>query len=521
MRRAVLLALVLAACTGGGPTEPNELLAKRRAAASADTVLTMTPATVASLVNETDTVIGKVTINGATCGNCAIAFRNLDSTKIKILSTFNPSGQSKPNGLVVKSLAAGTTGIRGGFKGKADTTAFTITAAPPPPDTVGVQAAQADALVETISVQTHIGYGGGVYDTKWTTVQAKLQELGVRHIREKMFADSQTVQRTRGLAPAIKLTAGCFPRGSDLSNASHCVGMANAYGTQTIDAFDAWNEVDNQAGFPSNWTSWQTTLWNTYQGNGTWASRPVLGNSLASAASADQVGSHPGILTHGNLHSYPYQGNGLPSNVTTSWVPQYNKIDGGKPDFVTETGYHTCPACNGIGVSELAQAKYTGRIFMEYWNAGIVRTNIYELMDEGTSTTDREDHWGLVRFDGTSKPSFTMVKNLIALLSDPGAPFTAGKLDYTLTNKDATTHTALFQKRNGHFYLAIWQEKLVYAPNTETDITNADDVVTLTLPSSMPWKTYKPLNGTSVVSSGTGSSVTLNVPDHVLIVEIG
>ncbi len=394
----------------------------------------------------------------------------------------------------------------------------TTTVPPQPQPDTGVQAVPADSFVGSMSVQTHLTYAS--YSGAWATVKARLLELGIRHVREQMFDNATAQSRMRELAAAgIRLTAGCWPVNGNTSSAAHCITRANAYGTGTIDAFDGWNEVDNKAGWPGNWYAWQSTLYRTLKADQTWKDRPVLGNSLAAASSADQVGLHPDVLDYGNLHSYPMgvDNTGNPSNVSAKWVPQWNKIDGGKPDFVTETGYHTCPSCTGIGVSELAQGKLTGRLWFEYWNAGILRTNFYELLDE-SDKAGREAHWGMLRSDGTPKPAFTVTKNLIALLSDAGSSLAPGRLAFTLTGPQAV-HQTLLQKRDGHFYLVLWQEVPVWNANAKTDIANPETPVDLLLGRSATLRLYRA--GTGVWSDlGTGSQFTVSVPDEVIVVEV-
>src|SRR5262245_42871747 len=121
------------------------------------------------------------------------------------------------------------------------------------------QAASADAFVNTISVQTHIGYPG-IYQTKWDEVRFRLLDLGVRHIRERMYENATVVQRTRDLAAnGVRLTAGCWPKDSDYTHAAHCLTQADAYGVETIEAFDGWNEVDGQPVtlWPTKYRQWQ------------------------------------------------------------------------------------------------------------------------------------------------------------------------------------------------------------------------------------------------------------------------
>lgn len=406
--------------------------------------------------------------------------------------------------------------------GVCDTAMVTISGST---STTGVLAVAADSFVRSLSVQTHLGYTGGVYDTQWPMVRARLLELGVRHIRERVFNSTTVVSRTKDLAAnGITLTAGCWPRqvngAFDLTSAAHCLTWANLYGPAAIDAFDGWNEVENQPGWPGNWYAWQARLYQAVKGDATWRTRPVLGNSLAHAASADQVGSHPEVLDKGNPHSYPMgvDNTGNPSNVAT-WLAQWNKIDGGKPDFVTETGYHTCPTCSGIGVSEKAQGKYAGRLWFEYWNRGIQRTNWYELIDQGVSATDREKNWGLLRNDGSPKPAFTVTRNLVAALSDTGPAFAPGRLDYAIGNASTAIHHTLLQKRDGRFYLALWQEVPVWNASAKADIANADRPVTLSLASPAMVMVYRPADGTTSIL-GQGTAFTVAVPDEVVLVEV-
>jgi hypothetical protein len=188
----------------------------------------------------------------------------------------------------------------------------------------------------------------------------------------------------------------------------------------------------------------------------------------------------------------------------------------------TETGYHTCETCTASpGVSMQAQAKYLARLPFEYMNRGVYRVNLYQLLDEGTSTTSREDHWGLIKVGNTVKPSFTTLKNIITLLEDPGVAFTPGNLDYALTGALASTHSILLQKRDGTFDLVLWQEVSSYTVSSKTNTSPAADAVTVTFGSSMTGiNVYRPYTGTTAIQTGSGTSITLSVPDDPLIVEV-
>ncbi len=516
MKRLILpILLALLACQE--PTDPD--LSTKRAAAVAGAV-TLAPSSVASIVGDKDTVVGTA--------SCLIAWRLLDSTKIKLLSTFKGPGQTRTNSAVVQSLAVGTTGLRGGCSGAADTTTFTITVPQPPPpgDSVGVQAAMADSFVKTTSVQTHFGTEA-VYINNFATLRSRLIELGVRHIRQRV--DVINAQAQSNLAEigdsGITLAAGCWPQGTNYTSAAHCPADLDAIGIGRIYAVDGWNEVDAKfsgTAWTGPYVQFQTALFNTIHGDATWGNTPVFANSLAAKPSPLDLPNISGIVDFGNMHPYP-GGAGQPSSVSTGWIPNWNSIVAPKPLVATETGYHTCPTCtNGVGVDSLAQGKYLPRTYAEYWNRGVGMTNLYELADEGVSTVDREQNWGLLRNDLSRKPSFRAIRDMLALLKDEGANFAPGKLNYTVTNGLGTTHQFLLQKRSGVFFLVIWQELNVYNTTSESDISNPDDALTVTLGRSRPWKTYKPrVGGVVAQTSGTGTSINLSVPDEVMLVEIG
>jgi hypothetical protein len=69
--------------------------------------------------------------------------------------------------------------------------------------------------------------------------------------------------------------------------------------------------------------------------------------------------------------------------------------------------------------------------------------------------------------------------------------------------------------------LALWQELSSWNISAKTDVTNADDAVILHLATpASAIKVFRPSSGTSAVQSGSGSQLSLAVPDEVILVEI-
>ncbi|NJN38104.1 MAG: hypothetical protein HC790_04210 [Acaryochloridaceae cyanobacterium CSU_3_4] len=106
---------------------------------------------------------------------------------------------------------------------------------------------------------------------------------------------------------------------------------------------------------------------------------------------------------------------------------------------------------NHKGVSEQAAAKSLPRLFLEFFNRGIQRTFVYELIDEhpNPKLDDKEKNFGLLRYDGSRKPVFIALRNLITLLKDSktksSKPFSPQYLDYQLSGNTVNIHHTLLQ----------------------------------------------------------------------------
>ena len=119
-------------------------------------------------------------------------------------------------------------------------------------------------------------------------------------------------------------------------------------------------------------------------------------------------------------HPYCYAQNPGGSDPGSAWVQLYGSPhnvralmvangDAGKKIWATEFGAHTDPAGEGY-LSETAQATYLGSGIDQWrtysWAGPMI---LYQLRDRGTDTADRENFFGLERFDGTHKPGFAAV----------------------------------------------------------------------------------------------------------------
>jgi hypothetical protein len=143
------------------------------------------------------------------------------------------------------------------------------------------------------------------------------------------------------------------------------------------------------------------------------------------------------------------------------------------------------------------------------------------------SARDRgEWNFGLLRNDGSSKPAFIALKNLISLLENSNGltakSFTRKSLNYTLSGNTSTIHHTLLQKNDGKFYLILWQDVLSFDTKIKTDIAVSESQVTLNLNTLInKAATYQPLKSlTPLDQYANPQQLQLMVPDHPLVIEL-
>jgi hypothetical protein len=384
----------------------------------------------------------------------------------------------------------------------------------------------ADSFVDAIGVNTHLGYGNTAYVTAWSQVQSLLIGSGIRHIRDGLSGMTQSSYNNLNALGAAGIHADLLTAvGQSTSTILAYLSLI-----PSMESFEGPNEYNN--GGDPNWasdlTTFQQMLHSTVQGNAATSQIPVIGPSLTSESAFIAVGNISGIQTDGNLHVYFSGRNpGTAGWGDTDSFGEYGSlfynmalgrsISGSENLIATETGYDDDAANSGY-VPSTIKVRYTLRTLLELWNNGMSRTYLYEFLDEGGQ------QFGLLNASASPKPVYIAVKNLIAALTDPGASFATTPLSYSI-NGASTIRQALFQKRNGSYVLALWNEVPSWNPTTNTVLNVASVSATLSFsknPSSVSAATFAD-SGTlsaSTISAASGSAYTLSVSDHVTLVTI-
>lgn len=409
-----------------------------------------------------------------------------------------------------------------------------------------VGAVWSDKFVSSVGVATHFTYWDLLpYGNNVNQTINSLKAAGFRFVRDGLSVDTDAGSNNRywGVMKqltqsGIKLVLVTQPAylgnqrwvAAPYANQSNLDTAVNRVGASGILAFEGPNEVDNNNG---NWGGIPAYGARTKQYQAAMyahakqiaPSVPVIGLTTTSSYGSSFIGDISAYMDAATIHPYP--GGGIPMGSLPSAENAASILNAAhKPYWVTETGYYTAPHATVSvyqpGISEAAQAKYSTRLYLDYFNAGIVHTSLYEIADEHVDQNNAEANYGLLHNDGSPKPAYTAIKNLLGLLADPGATFTpTTTLSYSLAGTTSTVRQSLFQKRDGRFYLILWNDVSVYNTSAKTDVANAVLPVAVTFTTQPRSITrYQPLasaTGTSVPSSKT---VAVSVTDSPVILEI-
>jgi hypothetical protein len=417
-------------------------------------------------------------------------------------------------------------------------------------------AREADAFVDSVGVNTHLHYQGTPYDYAFDTViKPKLLASGIRHVRDGAYtyrgvgAQSFYYQRCRQLAAAgirfdlltaIQTAATAATDYGKLPEVERwCAGA--------VESFEGANEPDVQS-IPPGYPDWvtqtvqgQRALYAAVTSSPQTAGVAVLGPSVTWWP--DAVGDLSANLDYGTWHPYP--GGTCPTcgdvygQTLDTFLPAYSAPSGGKPMVASESGYNNAVNAAGGGhrpVSELAAGAYLPRLLLEYFNHGIARTYLYELIDvRADPAADQPDaNFGLLRNDGSEKPAYRAVQSLLWLLDDPGPSFAPQALDYTLSGDTDSVHQTLLQKRDGRFFLALWLERSSYDTGARTnalddvdargDLPVRDQRVTLSFGAPIVGATMHRLGDDGTLSSAPADvdagTLTLDVSQRTSVVEL-
>jgi hypothetical protein len=177
------------------------------------------------------------------------------------------------------------------------------------------------------------------------------------------------------------------------------------------------------------------------------------------------------------------------------------------PKVTTETGWNTA----GNGVSTAMQGKLLTDVYLDAYQLGWARTFIYLMFNEGGYAGGMFNINGDTANASNATPLGTYIHNMTTILADTSSALTPTDVAITVTGLPATGYYQMMQLSTGTHGLVLWGE--AFASQTSTPVM-------VTFPVAEPSiKVYDVTTGTAPISTTSGSSVTVNLIDHPMIVE--
>ncbi len=391
---------------------------------------------------------------------------------------------------------------------------------------------RATEFLDTIGVNTHVG--SDPYNDP-AGIASMLSYLGTSYIRQSSPTDATSLSHMQALGQ-LGAKFDLIVNGGGPVNLCGALATARQLAPY-LTAIEGVNEAQ---------------IWPiTYGGLGGVDAAVALQKDLYAAVKADPLlskdavymftlggvdpGAFPSIgdlsayTDYANIHSYPPHGL-RPIFVIHAAISGGQTDAPSKPVVVTETGYYTLQSNVGWGgVPETVQANYLLGELLDEAAAGVSRTYLYDLIDDGADPagTNQEDHFGLFHNDGSPKLAATAIHNLTTLLADTGAnsgSFPLDNFSFTATGVpyNYTGNTMLMQKSDGTHVIAVWNEEQTWNPDTQTTTPIQHFPTTVTLDRSYGTVlVYDPTTGTAPVQTlHNVSSVSLDLTDHPFLIVV-
>ncbi|HAL83497.1 MAG TPA: hypothetical protein DCO83_15720 [Mucilaginibacter sp.] len=387
-----------------------------------------------------------------------------------------------------------------------------------------------------VGVNCHFAYPG-VYTDGFLTLKSRMLELCLRHIRDENNGDNATfndhVNQLAALGMRFDLVCEKWWLPLWTQNRNYLIATKNMPNAP-VEFIEYPNEDDSSP----TWVQDYDTFFTAFRGGDSNTSGiPIFGPSFANTPSGPQYFLNTGgsdmsaKMDYANLHSYPGgeyvegpMGGGWGNYTLDQDIAEYDLINAAHKTFVaSETGYQLPqPGHGNLPVAESVAAKYEPRLLMWYLLKGFKYAYHYQLINNNT-----DENFGLLNPDMSRRQTFYAIKNTIKIFNDPGATFQPGTLNYSLAGNAANVKSMVFQKRNGKFYLVLWQA-IASGTASNNAATPPYDFRNPTIPVTVSVNGisgtalgYTPsVDSVSVASFSNIKSMKVNVPDHIYVLEI-
>jgi len=337
---------------------------------------------------------------------------------------------------------------------------------------------EADQFVDGIGVCVHLA--SPPYATQFDRVAELAGTLGVRHFRDELRPDND-LTRWRSLHGRFGIRSHWLvsPTTNTVEQMLECLA---ALGPRIVSAVEGQNEGDGdwfkaQPASGGDWAravvAYQRAIFRALRARYAAAALPILSPALLDYRPEDtaSIAAAASYCDCVAIHTYA-QGGQEPETAapyaSLGWYLRAfrDRFKPGAPAMATEAGYNN--ATGGRGISATASATYLPRLLLHASSLGLVRTFLYELMDDGADPADPEQNYGLLRSNAEPKPAYHALQELIGALADPGPRFRPVPVEIRAYGP-SDLRRSVFQKRDGSVYVALWRAARAWDPVARRD----------------------------------------------------
>jgi hypothetical protein len=361
---------------------------------------------------------------------------------------------------------------------------------------------------DSVGINTSPTYDDTPY-ARWGDVIAWMRELGVAHMRSGISASDDAFWNARFYAQltavadaGVKLQLIVHDSCSPDHNIDRCLdAVRTRLPAGSVDALEWPDERDRRGG---SWApilaAWGRLLYAKVKTDAALRHLHVIGPALVRSGSPAKLGDQSASLDRGNIHPYTGATSPAPGTVRDA-ISGHRAVFSTKPVVATEAGFNTAlldrkpdqPAAD-----EATAAVYTLRTLLEHFAAGIERTFLYELVDQGADPRRSEYGYGLLRSDFSPKPAFSAVKNLLRMVGRTG-PMAVTPLLYRVTGTTPDLRELVLQQDARSYLLILWRTASVWNRDTKQSLPVEPRSYGIDVPGLVAFARGNPLSGPALM----------------------
>ncbi len=395
-------------------------------------------------------------------------------------------------------------------------------------DWVGYEATPADGFVDTVGVAMHHHYFNASYGKH--DLLALLDRLNIRHIRDALTPQSMEFyadfveQAGPGAGVSYILNDGDEMSMEDQIRmvAERAPGTASQIESDNEPDCDGWQggEIEGYHDLARDMRALMDSLPEL-------ADVPLTTPSFCRTKESHyQAYGDDGVSERFNVH--PYVAGLLPEEEIGRTLEWIRAADPDAVPVVTEGGFHNAVRTENdhVPTSEEAESAYLPQMFLEYQRQGIALTHTYELINvrDDPSETEREEHFGLYRYDGSLKPAGASLAALLATMTDPeGAGSASREIRLSTSGGGDELRVQPYTRSDGSVDVVLWMAQKIWDGPSRKDLDNPVSEITVSVPESTEGSFVR-IDGTEQPDRqqlGDGSTFTVPVSAHPTILRLG